>query len=90
MQNNKQKVFKLPKDFNTNEKGFSSKRKVTYQEILLKTVFSMPPQQMMKEFMIIQKRDKLKMIITPFGILSADLKEMKKLTDMLIKSVQYN
>jgi len=90
MQNNKQKVFNLPKDFNPNEKSFSSKRKVTYQEILYITIFSMPPEQMIQEFTVIQKRDKLKMIITPFGIISEDLKEVKKLTDMLIKSVQYN
>ena len=89
MQNNKQKVFYLPKDFNPKEKPYSQKKSLTYNEILLVTVFSMPPTSMLREMRIIQKRDNLKMIITPFGILS-DRVELKKLTDMILKSVQYN
>ena len=49
----------------------------------------MPAGMMLHEFLIIQERDKLKMLITPFGIV-AEEEELKKLTDMMIKSVQYN
>ena len=89
MQNKQQKIVKFNKEFNPKEIGYSIKRKVTYQQILIKSVFAMPAGMMLHEFLIIQERDKLKMLITPFGIV-AEEEELKKLTDMMIKSVQYN
>ena len=89
MQNNKEKTVILSKDFNPNEIHFSIKRKVSYEQILITTIFSMPPEMMLNEFLIIQQRDKLKMLITPFGIVAEET-ELRKLTDMMIKSVQYN
>jgi len=89
MQNNKEKMVILAKDFNPNEIHFSIKRKVSYEQILITTIFSMPPEMMLSEFLVIQQRDKLKMLITPFGIVAEET-ELRKLTDMMIKSVQYN
>jgi hypothetical protein len=90
MQNNKQKVFNLPKDFYAGEKGSSDEKKfLTYKEISFLTIFSMPPEMMIREMAIIQKRDKLQMIITPNGIITTE-SEMRKLTSMIVKSVQCN
>jgi hypothetical protein len=89
MQNNKQKVFNLPKDFYAGEKGSTDQKFLTYKEISFLTIFSMPPEMMIREMEIIQKRDKLQMIITPNGIITTE-SEMRKLTSMIVKSVQCN
>ena len=89
MQNNKQRVFNLPKDFNAKEKGSTDQKFLTYKELSFLTIFSMPPEMMIREMMVIQKRDKLQMLITPNGIITT-FSEMQKLTSMIVKSVQCN
>ena len=89
MQNNTKKVFSLQKEFNIKELNSKTNIRLSYKKILIKTIFSMPPEMMLTEMSIIEKREKLDLLITPFGILSEEI-ELKKLTDMLIKSVQYN